>query len=220
MRRFPPLRSYVIGSNHAINRIMVDAGFKLAEGMKDAEIVVFQGGADVSPYFYGEMRHPQTHCDEPRDKFEFACYKATMGKFRVGICRGAQFLNVMNGGFLYQHVDGHCNGAHTIRYIKADVARHIISYHRNITSTHHQMMAPHSKTAHIWAQASESTKKETGVITNGQRRVFNFTGDHQSDVEICYYPNTRSLCFQPHPEYNSKETRDLFFDCIERALAE
>lgn len=218
---FPPLRSFVIGGNTAIDLIFQQKGFQLAKGLEDAEVIIFQGGEDVSPHLYGETRHPTTSSNEKRDRFEFACYKATQGKLRIGICRGAQFLNVMNGGFLYQHVDGHCTGPHNLRYTEhIGTSRSITTYCRAITSTHHQLMGPNMKTASLWGLASQTTFRETGIIqSDGKRKTEERQGDHNSDVEICYYDNTRSLCFQPHPEYNSVDTRDLFFNCIERALA-
>jgi gamma-glutamyl-gamma-aminobutyrate hydrolase PuuD len=212
--RFPPLRSFVIGGNLAIDRIFAQQGFVQANGLNDADIIVFQGGEDVSPYFYGDDRHDQTHSSSRRDQFEFACYKATKGKYRVGICRGGQFLNVMNGGWMWQHVDGHAGKPHTLRYTYPEKEAFVTRYCQNITSTHHQLIVPNKKTASIWGTASQTTRREGGGGV-----AMNMHGDHNSDVEICFYPNTRSLCFQPHPEYNSQETRELFFDCIERMLA-
>lgn len=219
--KFPPLRSFVIGGNTAIDAIFLQRGFRPAKGLDDAQVVIFQGGEDVSPHLYGESRHPTTASNARRDHFEFACYKATQGKLRIGICRGAQFLNVMNGGFLYQHVDGHCSGAHQMRYTEnIGSSRSVTRYLRGITSTHHQLIGPNMKSAQLWGLASETTFRETGIINNdGKRKTEERQGDHNSDVEICYYGNTRSLCFQPHPEYNSVDTREVFFDCVERALA-
>lgn len=223
-KRFPPLRSFVIGGNSAIDRIMSNVGFDIAKGLGDAEIVIFQGGEDVSPYLYGDDKNPRTNNNEQRDKFEFACYKATKGKFRIGICRGAQFLNVMNGGFLWQHVDGHCNGPHDVVYSYPDdqlSGRHVSRYYQRITSTHHQMIQPKPKVSECWAMASCSRFREGGNTSADGSIVTLQMPDiaHQSDTEICWYPSTRSLCFQPHPEYNSEDTRELFFDCVERAMA-
>ncbi|PRC61023.1 gamma-glutamyl-gamma-aminobutyrate hydrolase, partial [Mycobacterium sp. ITM-2017-0098] len=59
---------------------------------------------------YGAQRHPAT--DEPvsdsqaRDVFEFALLRAALrrGVPVLGICRGAQVLNVALGGTLHQHL--------------------------------------------------------------------------------------------------------------------
>jgi putative glutamine amidotransferase len=69
--------------------------------------LVITGGRDVDPATYGQQRHPKT--DEPvgnRDAFEFALVTEALrrGLPLLGICRGAQVLNVALGGTLYQHL--------------------------------------------------------------------------------------------------------------------
>jgi hypothetical protein len=39
---------------------------------------------------------------------------------------------------------------------------------------------------------------------------------HAVDVEVVWYGGTRSLCFQPHPEYGVEECKKYFFELIER----
>src|SRR3546814_18138869 len=51
-----------------------------------------------------------------------------------GICRGAQFLHVMNKGALWQHVEGHAGPDHYIYDLNDDCL--VIA-----TSLHHQMLA-------------------------------------------------------------------------------
>lgn len=72
--------------------------------------LIITGGRDVDPATYGAPRHPTT--DEPgvdsrtRDEFEFALLRAALrrGIPVLGICRGAQVLNVALGGTLHQHL--------------------------------------------------------------------------------------------------------------------
>jgi putative glutamine amidotransferase len=72
--------------------------------------LVITGGPDVDPATYGAGRHAAT--DEPgadsraRDAFEFALLRAALrrGVPVLGICRGAQVLNVVLGGTLHQHL--------------------------------------------------------------------------------------------------------------------
>jgi len=69
--------------------------------------LVITGGRDVDPAAYGQERHPKT--DEPavtRDAFEFALLAEALrrGLPVLGICRGAQVLNVSLGGTLHQHL--------------------------------------------------------------------------------------------------------------------
>jgi putative glutamine amidotransferase len=72
--------------------------------------VILTGGCDMDPAAYGQQRHPTT--DEPvpanreRDAWEIAL---ALGAIRrgiplLGICRGAQVMNVALGGTLHQHL--------------------------------------------------------------------------------------------------------------------
>ncbi len=69
--------------------------------------LIITGGKDVDPARYGQAPHPQT--DEPRldrDAWEDALLTAAIEKELpfLGICRGAQMLNVALGGTLHQHL--------------------------------------------------------------------------------------------------------------------
>ena len=69
--------------------------------------LVITGGRDVDPAAYGHQPHPAT--DDPardRDSWEFALLEEALRR-RIpvlGICRGAQVLNVALGGTLHQHL--------------------------------------------------------------------------------------------------------------------
>ena len=69
--------------------------------------LVLTGGRDVDPAAYCHAAHPTT--DEPareRDAFEFALVRGALARRLpvLGICRGAQVLNVALGGTLHQHL--------------------------------------------------------------------------------------------------------------------
>ena len=69
--------------------------------------LIITGGRDVDPGTYGHEPHPET--DEPardRDAWEFALTDAALQRRMpiLGICRGAQVLNVALGGTLHQHL--------------------------------------------------------------------------------------------------------------------
>jgi putative glutamine amidotransferase len=69
--------------------------------------VVLSGGPDLSPVAYGAKPHQELGSTEPDlDAFEYAVAREV---FRLelpvlGICRGAQTLNVARGGTLHQHL--------------------------------------------------------------------------------------------------------------------
>jgi putative glutamine amidotransferase len=67
--------------------------------------LVLQGGADVAPQSYGEEPlRPQWAGDRVRDLYEIELLWEFIiqGKPVLGICRGAQLINVACGGTLYQ----------------------------------------------------------------------------------------------------------------------
>lgn len=73
--------------------------------------VCLSGGPDLDPQAYGAReRHEQLGPTEPDlDAFELALVRAAddRGMPVLGICRGAQALNVARGGTLHQHIRGH-----------------------------------------------------------------------------------------------------------------
>jgi putative glutamine amidotransferase len=73
--------------------------------------ICLAGGPDLDPTLYGALaRHPELGAtNAEHDAFELAVARAAdaAGLPMLGICRGAQALNVARGGTLHQHVDGH-----------------------------------------------------------------------------------------------------------------
>jgi len=67
--------------------------------------LVLMGGADVCPESYGEKAlKPEWNGDRIRDDYEIGLLRAFMAlrKPVLGVCRGAQVINVAQGGTLYQ----------------------------------------------------------------------------------------------------------------------
>jgi putative glutamine amidotransferase len=73
--------------------------------------ICLAGGPDLDPVVYGAIeRHPDLGpTNAAHDAFELAVARAAdaAGLPLLGICRGAQALNVARGGTLHQHVEGH-----------------------------------------------------------------------------------------------------------------
>ncbi|WP_440312859.1 gamma-glutamyl-gamma-aminobutyrate hydrolase family protein [Leucobacter chromiireducens] len=69
--------------------------------------IILSGGADIDPARYGQDAHDRTGAPRTdRDDFEAALLEAALAielPF-LGICRGAQLLNVERGGNLIQHL--------------------------------------------------------------------------------------------------------------------
>lgn len=178
-------------------------GWDAVADYKDADVIQFTGGADVSAKYYDEVNHPQAGCNPKRDERCFDLFKWGEGRTPMaGICRGGQFLNVANGGKMFQHCDGHAiHNTHKATILESGLEV-------DVTSTHHQIMRPNRDKGIVLMEANPKlgTFKEhmelvnSEVFLNGKGwQVYN--RQEEDDVEAIFYPDTMSLCFQPHPEY-------------------
>ncbi|MCV7261347.1 gamma-glutamyl-gamma-aminobutyrate hydrolase family protein [Mycobacterium shimoidei] len=69
--------------------------------------LVITGGKDINPAAYDQQPHPETdQPDTARDQWEFMLLREALDRRLpvLGICRGAQVLNVALGGTLHQHL--------------------------------------------------------------------------------------------------------------------
>jgi putative glutamine amidotransferase len=79
----------------------------LAAYAQALDALVLMGGSDVAPESYGESpQRPEWRGDRVRDVYEIGLLQAFMavGKPVLGVCRGAQVINVALGGTLYQDI--------------------------------------------------------------------------------------------------------------------
>lgn len=195
---------YVVGGGYAYERMFKQAGYALAASMQEADLLCFTGGADVSPELYGE-ENVGSYCSPERDRYEEQVFDWAYAHDvpMVGICRGGQFLNVMNGGRMWQDVDNHAiSGTH----------KAVCKYWGEImvSSTHHQMMRAGAG-GELIAYANLSSFK------------LNDKGDSRDlcDVEVVYYKDTKSLCYQPHPEIVNEDhqCRKHFLMLVDKLLS-
>lgn len=170
-------------------KMFARAGCKRAPSVLEADLVVFGGGSDVDPVLYHEKPHKTTYPSKRRDENDMALYLLCLehGIPMLGICRGAQFLHVMNGGKLFQDVDGHY-GDHSMWDINR--GKHI----EKVSSVHHQMVMENVKGGmEIIATAAKSNTrwindKNCSIGTN-------------ADIEAFFYKETGCIGIQGHPEY-------------------
>jgi putative glutamine amidotransferase len=76
--------------------------------------ILFTGGGDLSMEHFSGSNHPRIDgIDDARDAAELALMRVAVdeGKPILGICRGAQVMNVALGGTLYTHIPDQLNGA-------------------------------------------------------------------------------------------------------------
>jgi putative glutamine amidotransferase len=96
-------------STHAARHLKVD------HVVQELDALVLQGGADVAPETYGQTPiDPRWHGDVVRDRYELGLLRSFLQQKKpvLGVCRGAQLLNVAFGGTLYQDIATQCPAAH------------------------------------------------------------------------------------------------------------
>ncbi|MCW2651066.1 MAG: gamma-glutamyl-gamma-aminobutyrate hydrolase [Mycobacterium sp.] len=171
--------------------------------------LVITGGKDVDPARYGQAPEPTT--DEPgrdRDAWEFALLDGALrrGLPVLGICRGAQVLNVALGGTLHQHlpdVVGHSRhqagnavfSTSAIRTVPDTQLAALIGERSDAQCYHHQAIAELGRGLIVSALASD------GVI---------------EAVELA--GNRFVLAVQWHPEERLDDVR-LFAAVVQAAAA-
>lgn len=167
----------------------------------EIDLILFTGGEDVTPNYYGESKGKFTGNNESRDMIEND-YMYNRGGLKnvpkLGICRGAQFLTVMNGGKLIQHVNGHgISGTHSLdmKYLQD-------SDNFKITSTHHQMMFPYNLPRDRYEILATSKNFLSNTYLDGINQEKEIPKDFE-ECEIVFYPISRSLCIQGHPEFSN-----------------
>jgi anthranilate/para-aminobenzoate synthase component II len=187
---------YIEGYGPSYVKMWERWGWGIADAPEAADVIQFTGGEDVDPSLYGEAVHPATGYNPRRDQvcIDLFNYARDNGIPCVGICRGGQFLNVVNGGKMFQHCDGHAiYGTHKARILESGLEV-------DVTSTHHQIMRPNRGKGIVLMEADKlGTFKELMWLDEKDKWTIGVSYD--DDVEAVYYPDTNSLCYQPHPEY-------------------
>ena len=169
------------------------------------DLIIFTGGEDVSPEYYSERKGKYTSCNSTRDSIEKNIFDNKSYRTpKLGICRGAQFLTVMNGGTLIQHVENHGNCTHPITILDSLQDKIIVE----IPSDHHQMMNPYYLPDSYYEIIGYSTFFRSGVYLNGDD-INHKLKPTFLEPEIVYYPRTSSLAIQPHPEWMDYESKDF-----------
>jgi len=206
------MKVHIISPNSQYITMFVNVGHNLVFRIEEADLVCFTGGEDVTPELYGEKVHPYTGNSPARDRAEKQLFEKALSLSipMVGICRGGQFLNVMNGGRMFQHVTNH-GGNHILRDV--DTGQAI-----KVSSTHHQMMRAGELGTVIGIANEWGNKEYMPKILDEEHAPIPYL-HHEPDTEVVYYPNTKCLCFQPHPEFPGyKEMTEYFFSLVNSLL--
>ena len=163
------------------------------------DALVITGGADVNPARYGHEPGPHTQAPENlRDDLEDSLLREALAQKLpiLGICRGAQMLNVHCGGTLHQHlpdVVGHD------RYRVGDGVFHPEPMTIESPSLLHSILGESETQGHVYHhQAIDQVGPGLRVTARG------FDGTIQA-IEIENYPF--GLAVQWHPEENLEDVR-------------
>lgn len=158
--------------------------------------LLLSGGEDVSPSFYSQEPGMRTGPSSlERDEFEIELIDLAIqdGLPILGICRGAQILNVFMGGSLIQDIDepkslshmsldrDRSERSHTVLFQKGSVMHSLYGESENVNSFHHQA---------IDALGS-------GVIATGKA--------DDGVIEAIEYINHAAIAVQWHPEVFVKD---------------
>ena len=88
---------------------------RMREALSRVDAVIFSGGEDIHPMFFGQAVQPECgEVDERRDRMELRLFEMAVQKKlpMLGICRGIQLLNVAMGGTLIQDIPSRCHVEH------------------------------------------------------------------------------------------------------------
>jgi hypothetical protein len=209
------LKVYIVGYGASEAQVIHKLGFTVVETIEESNCLWFCGGADIDPSTYGQVNVDSylshTHDQIDMDAWQYYIKNQSQFTMLLGICRGAQLINALSGGNMWQDVDGH-HGDHYVLDLRDDVV-----YKTN--SIHHQMMRP-TKEAEIIAVACSNTG-ELNLSTYLTDDTGTYSSDNlhnHLDVELCFYPSNRAVCIQSHPEWDNAGTYALFSKVVKEKL--
>lgn len=125
-----------------------------AELVEQLDGILLAGGEDCDPAVYGESAHPSVEPMDPRrqaNDLSLAKLARERGLPTLGICLGAQVMNVAAGGTLIQDIDSQLETDIRHASVPEDRARHDVAIESdtklaaivgeraiNVNSSHHQ----------------------------------------------------------------------------------
>ena len=182
---------------------------------KDAVLILW-GGGDISPSLYGHGVSRATgagHDPSNRDMVEYglANKAVELGIPVIGICRGAQLMCAVSGGYLIQDVTGHTR-SHQMEDIETKEVM-------TTSSLHHQMMFPWGVAHQIIARALPAISEHYIAHPESSATDINIEAI-PCEPEIIWFPKTKSLCIQGHPEFMGVTTRyvEYCFELVKKWL--
>lgn len=168
--------------------------FERSNYLMEADMLVYTGGEDIGTRLYGEKPTRYTDGYSYRDAEEVAAYHwgVENGKLHFGICRGHQLLWVLNGGKLWQHIEGHRHGPN------ASIVLREGKILPGVTTAHHQAARPTQEQWEKYVLGWSPEPHTQGFYMEEDWQVSMRTGQI---VEVMRIPETRCFGVQGHPEF-------------------
>jgi putative glutamine amidotransferase len=180
----------------------------VADYARELDGLVLMGGSDICPESYGEKAlRPEWNGDRIRDDYEIALLRAFMaeGKPVLGVCRGAQLINVAFGGTLYQDIATQVHGA--LNHRNWDI------YHEN---THATSLVPRSGLArhHGGAKVVKTNSVHHQAVKDlGRDLVVEAWSEPDRVVEAIRWSGPSYVfAVQWHPEFHDRADESLIDD--------
>lgn len=195
-----------------IGAVNLSGGDAVCEYLPEVDLscdgLILCGGSDIDPKYYGQADNGSVNIDASRDECEFKLAKAFIeaGKPVMGICRGAQLLNVYFGGSLIGHLpnaDLHTSGSgvdlvHSVEAEKGSILETLYGGNFKTNSSHHQAVK----------------KLGAGLVAtafcDGVVEAF----EHTAFPVVAYQFHPERMCFSKRRE-DTVDGRDIFEHFVE-----
>lgn len=156
--------------------------------------LLLSGGDDIEPAFFGESPHQKMGAIEPgRDLYEMKLieYALEAGKPILGICRGAQILNVQQGGTMYQDIYSQ-HGDSTIKH-NQDALKDYLSHNISVaegTKLHAILGETEIRTNSFHHQANKCAADSLTVSAMAEDGIIEAveSGEHKFVLGVQWHP--------------------------------
>lgn len=178
---------YILSQNYLEHIKNCDIPYYISDyNLKNIDIekiggILLTGGGDLSEKYLNEKLHIKANSiNEKRDEFEINLVKKAYEKNIpiIGICRGAQIINVALGGTILQHIEGHIQKedrqieTHKVKILKNSNLYQVLQKEEiSVNSIHHQVIKNVPTSLKVsgysednYIEAIEDCKKEKFVL--------------------------------------------------------